>query len=169
MRKNHKLAGIIVIAISILILVLFYFFSGDSKTLQPSLKKTIDFTLSDLKGNEISLSGMKGKVVLLTFWSTRCRLCQKEVALLKKIHGIYDGKRVEILAVDVGESDFVVKRFKSDEGIAYRILLDREAFVARIYGVMGVPTDIIVDREGVVRYYGFGWPDNLEEIINSLL
>ncbi len=169
MRKNQKSAGIVIIVISILVLFLFYFFPGDSKIPQPSLKKAIDFTLPDLKGNEISLSEMKGKVVLLTFWSTRCPLCEKEVPLLNRIHSLYSRKEVEILSVDIGESDFVVERFKNKEGIAYRILLDREAFVARIYGVMGVPTDIIIDKEGVLRYYGFGWPDNLEEIINSLL
>lgn len=169
MRKNQKLAGIVIVSVSILVLFLFYFFSKDSRTLQPSRKKAIDFTLPDLKGNEVSLSEMKGKVVLLTFWSTRCPLCENEVVLLKKIHSLYSEKGVEILSVDIGESDFAVERFKNEEGIPYRILLDRQAFVARIYGVMGVPTDIIIDKEGVVRYYGFSWPKNLEEIIDSLL
>lgn len=132
--------------------------------------KAMDFTLPDLSGENVSLSEFENKkVVLLTFWRTGCDYCLQEIPILKEIYAKYNDKGVEILAVNVRESGERLNRFKERENIAYRILIDSERKVGRLYQVIGVPLDVIIDRGGRVRYYDFGWPDNLEEIIEGLL
>jgi len=130
--------------------------------------KAIEFSLPDLSDNLVSLSDFKDQVILLTFWTSRCPYCLREVPILKEIYKEY-AEKVKIISIVIGEDKESIKRFKEREKIPYLILLDREGEVSRLYKVLGVPTDIIIDRERNIRYYNFYWPKNLKEIIETLL
>jgi peroxiredoxin len=137
---------------------------------QGEFLRAMDFTLPDLSGNPVSLKDFEGKsVVLLVFWVSRCEICRGEVPLLNEIYDKYKDKGVEILAVNIGERQERVERFKNTEGIRYPVLLDSDRRVGRLYHVFGVPTEVIVDRQGNVRYYDFGVPYNWEEILEGLI
>ncbi|MCM8765366.1 MAG: TlpA family protein disulfide reductase [Candidatus Omnitrophica bacterium] len=128
-----------------------------------------DFLLPDLSGQLISLKSFPGRVILLTFWRTDCPYCRREIPILKRIQAKYNEKDVKVISVIIGEDPRSVDKFKQREEISYSILLDEDREVAHLYKVIGVPTDIIIDRAGKIVYYNFFWPKDLEEIIESLL
>lgn len=134
-----------------------------------SVLKAWEFSLSDLSGKRFSLNDFRNRVVLLTFWTSGCPFCIREIPILKEIHNKYSEKDLKIVSVVIGEDREHIKRFKTKEEIPYLILLDEEREVAHLYKVIGVPTDIIIDRQSNIKYYNFFWPKNLKEIIEGLL
>lgn len=138
-------------------------------TIEETVLKALDFNLPDTSGEMVSLKDFQNKVVLLTFWISECPFCIKEIPILKKIYTQYRDKDVEIISIATGESSARIQRVKNREAIPYPILLDEKKEVAYLYNIIGVPTDIIIDRKGNIRYYNFFWPNNLEEVIERLL
>ncbi len=107
-----------------------------------------DFALQDLSGKTRKLSDFKGKVVLLNFTTTWCPWCLKEIPTLKKLHERYKGSNFEFVSVYLQESRKKVSAFAEKHSLPYTILLDTEGKTASSYGVRGVPTKVIVDKEG---------------------
>ena len=128
-----------------------------------------DFFLPDFSGNFVSLKDSKGKVVLLTFWMSWCPYCVREIPILKEIYNSYPEEKVKIISVVIGEDKEPVEKIKNKLEIPYTILFDEEREVAQLYKIIGVPTDIIIDQKGKIRYYNFSWPKNLKKIIEDLL
>lgn len=112
-----------------------------------------DFTLMTLDGQEITLSKLTGKPVLLTFFLTTCSHCQAESASLNKVFNKYHvSKELQILAVAprMDSRENLVK-FIDEYQITYPILHDQENQVLKLYGVIAVPHNIFIDREGKVK------------------
>jgi len=129
-----------------------------------------ELTLEATDRTTVSLSDFRNKkAVLLSFFATWCPYCTEEVSALKRIHQQYAGRPFEILAVNVQESDSLVRSFMKRQGIPYTVLLDRDQSAARRFGLVGLPTTIIVDKEGRVRYCGNPLPDDFRRIIEPLL
>lgn len=131
--------------------------------------KAWEFSLSDLSGNTVSLRDFKNRVILLTFWMSKCPFCIRDIPILKNIYYKYPEEKVKIVSVVVNEDKESIKRFRDKEKIPYLILLDEDREASRLYEVIGVPTNIIIDQEENIKYYNFFWPSNLEEIIDNLL
>ena len=110
-----------------------------------------DFTLVDLAGKTWRLADQKGKVVLLDFTTTWCPWCVKDIPHLKKLSQKYQSNRnFEFVAVYLQESRQKVSSFARKKELPYRILLDLDGKVAAKYGVRGVPTKVVVDKDGNV-------------------
>jgi peroxiredoxin len=109
-----------------------------------------DFALKDLEGNNVRLSDYRGKVVLLNFTTTWCPQCRKIIPYLKELYGKYRSKGFEILNIDIQESTKRVSAFVARYEIPYRVLLDENAHVATLYGVVGVPSLILINRDGII-------------------
>jgi len=109
-----------------------------------------DFTLSDIKGNKVSLSDLKGHVVLVVFTTTWCPYCKREIPGLKKMYETYSQKGLEIVAVYIQESQQKVSAFASAYKLPYTILLDTSGMVARAYGIRGVPTKVLIGKDGII-------------------
>lgn len=111
-----------------------------------------DFTLLDLENKESSLSSLKGKSVVLFFWTTWCPFCRKE---LKELNGMYaDLKKdgIELLAIDTGEPLDKVDKFVKSYNLAFRVFLDKDMAVAESYEILGVPTYILIDKKGYIVF-----------------
>ena len=127
-------------------------------------KPAIDFTLRTIDGENIQLAAYRGKkVVHLIFWATWCPSCTMEVPKLKKLHQEAQDKPYEILAIDVGYNDSLpkVRQFQERYQLPYKIIFDESAGLALKYGVIGVPTHIIVNREGVIVSTFNQLPENI--------
>jgi len=113
-----------------------------------------DFTLQNLRGVPVSLGQYIGKKpVLLVFWATWCPHCNESVPEINRIHAESgNGKRLQILALDFLESPEKVDSFVRRKQVSYPVLLDRRGKVARTYRVVGIPTYILIDREGRIVY-----------------
>ena len=107
-----------------------------------------DFTLRDTNGNAVTLSSFRGKSpVLLTFWATWCGYCREEIPRLVKLKEKY-GDRLAVLGIDIEEPADKVAAMAAKLKVNYPQLLDMDGEVAGAYGVVGVPTLVLIDREG---------------------
>ncbi len=117
------------------------------------------FVLKNLEGQDVSLEShlKQNKAVLLNFWATWCPPCAEEIPDLIKLQEKHKGDAFTILGIDVAESDKKVGRFAKKMGINYPVLLDSRSEVAEEYGIVGIPTSLLVNQEGKVigKYYGF--------------
>ena len=119
-----------------------------------------NFMLRDLEGNVISLSQLKGKVVLLNFWATWCGPCRVEMPAMEQLYRTLPRGQFEILAVSTDPQGVAVTRpFQKQMGFTFPILHDSEYRVGLAYGARTIPITFMVDRQGVVRQKIFGARD----------
>lgn len=110
-----------------------------------------DFTLSTLKGEDISLSDYKGDIIFLNFWATWCPPCQKEMPSMQTLHEQMQGKPFTMLAVNLQEEKPTVEQFITNKGYTFPVLLDSSAQVGgAMYGVQSIPTTYIISKEGEI-------------------
>lgn len=118
--------------------------------------KVPNFTLPDMNDRQVSLSDLKGQVVILNFWATWCPPCRQEMpefnemdADLKK-----SGKAV-FLAINLTdgrrETKSKVSQFMTSNKYGFNVLLDTKQKAAGIFSIRGIPTTIVIDRDGVLH------------------
>ncbi|HUF52998.1 MAG TPA: TlpA disulfide reductase family protein [Dehalococcoidia bacterium] len=110
-----------------------------------------DFLLESLDGQEVRLSGLRGKAVVINFWATWCKPCRQEIPQLIAAYNRYRGDGLEILGVNLQEAKSIIKPFAEDYGMNFPIPIDRTGAVANEYRLLGVPTTYFIDRQGIVR------------------
>jgi len=106
-----------------------------------------DFELPLLSGGQVSLSGLRGKVVFLNFWATWCPPCRSEMPSLERLYRRYKDKGLAFLAVDLGEDRDGVAAFVRQNAFSFPVAID-PGEAARDYGIRSIPTTFILDREG---------------------
>lgn len=130
-----------------------------------------DFTLNNLLGERISLSQLKGKLILLNFWATWCGPCQQEIPELEAFHEEYKGKGVLVLAVNLREDKSKVAAFAKENKMNLMVLLDSEGRVGEAYGIVGIPTTFFIDQDLIIRdsILGSTFKSRLVEKVSPLL
>lgn len=132
-----------------------------------------DFTVSGLSGEQIRLSDLRGKVVLLNFWASWCPPCKDEMPSLVDLNRAMAGKNFQMLAVSIdrGGKD-TIREFLGKNGINLPVFFDPQGKVMKAYGVLRVPETFIIDGKGIVRKKIIGplhWSDqSVIGIIESL-
>lgn len=91
---------------------------------------------------------VKGKVVLLQFWTTWCPYCRREQSLVDSIDKEFAGKGVVVLAIDVAESKKKVKQYLQDTPRSCRIVLTEDTNLAAMYQANSYPIYVVIDRDG---------------------
>ncbi len=109
-----------------------------------------DFILEDLDGEKVRLVDQRGKVVLLVFSTTWCPHCREMPPYLNELHREYAGRGLVIFNIDIQEHPKKVRSYAASQGIKYRILLDAKAETATFYEVRGVPSLILIDKDGTI-------------------
>lgn len=131
------------------------------------------FTLADFKGQSHSLSDYKGKIVLINFWASWCPPCIHEMPALKKLKQNLADKPFEILAINVGEKKYKVRKFSKVIKLDLPVLLDTSSSTFDNWSVKTLPTSFLVDATGTIRYRVLGNPgwDNAAstDIIDKLI
>lgn len=108
-----------------------------------------DFELTTLTGETVRLSDFKGSPVLLTFGATWCPDCRKEAPILNKLHE--EKPELVILLVDSKENAEIVQQYAEQMGITHPILLDSDGEVMELYQVFAIPTELFIDKDGVIQ------------------
>ena len=130
------------------------------------------FSLPRADSNEeVSLESLRGKVVLLDFWSTSCGPCIRLMAELEVIHRQIDADDLVILGINTeGAPPQLIREFAQAQGVQYTMLLDDER-VSAAYQVQTLPTIYLIDREGNIRWsrVGFISHEQLSEVIRGLI
>lgn len=114
-----------------------------------------DFTLPTLEDGNITLSSMKGKVVLLNFWQVNCPPCVEEMPWLEAAARQYDGQAY-VVAVGIAVDAEGARDFVGEGDLQMIVPLDMQAQAAAKYSVGYTPTTFFIDRAGVVRYVKVG-------------
>lgn len=117
-----------------------------------------DYGARTLDADSISLADLRGQVVLLNVWATWCPPCREEIPVLQALHEEHAGEGLRVVGVSVdaaGEGE-AVRRFVDDYGVTFEIWLDPRERVSSIFRTAGVPTTLLIDREGrlVWRHLG---------------
>lgn len=130
------------------------------------------FELARLDGGQTRFPGQfRGQVVAVRFWADWCPFCESEMRAIEPIYRSYRDQGLVILAVNVRQDRSTAAAFIDKLGISYTTLLDTAGDVARQYGVLGLPTTFMVDREGRLhaRIIGESTPEVFEAVVRELL
>ncbi len=128
-----------------------------------------DFSLKTPEGKTVKLSAYKGKVVLVSFWATWCPYCVKEIPDLIALYAKAGGKDFEIISIDIQEKQDAVKDFISKNGIKHTVIIDPSGETAQAYKVVGIPTNVLIDKAGNVVFNQNELPADLEKTIGELI
>jgi peroxiredoxin len=116
-----------------------------------------NFTLKSIDGKNIKLSELSGNVVLINFWASWCGPCLQEMPLLNAIHQKYEPLGFTVLGVNVEENSANARAFLAERGVDFPILLDSKNQVSKLYDVVAMPTTVVVDRDGNMRFLHKGY------------
>ncbi|MBF0557866.1 MAG: redoxin domain-containing protein [Nitrospirae bacterium] len=110
-----------------------------------------DFTLTDLHGSKVSLSGLRGNVVIMNFWATWCGPCKAEMPSLHNLYTEYKSKGLAVVAISIDATEKPVISFIEQKKLAFPVLIDKNKEVYfDSYAGMGLPETFIIDRKGIV-------------------
>jgi peroxiredoxin len=136
----------------------------DDKLIRTSLldKPAPPFTARALDGTAgTTLADLRGRVVLIDFWATWCGPCTTQFPHLNQWHQQYAAKGLHILGLSDEEAD-LVREYVAAEKLQYPIALDPDDRIRAAYFVPGMPTTVVIDKTGVVRYVSVGTVDPAE-------
>ena len=115
------------------------------------------FTLTSLSGQQGALSQYKGQVVMVNFWATWCGPCQQEMPLLDQMYKKYKPAGFTLIGVNVDKEAPAVKELLARKPVTFPVLLDPANQVSKAYHVDEMPSSVIIDRKGEIRYIHRGY------------
>lgn len=129
-----------------------------------------DFTLKNIKGEDVTLSSLRGKYIVLDFWGSWCGWCIKGIPEMKKMYAKYQ-KQLEVVGIACRDSEEVWKKSVADNKLPWTNLLNGngENDVTVTYAIKGYPTKIILDSEGKIVKTILGESPEFYTTIDSLM
>jgi peroxiredoxin len=132
-----------------------------------------EFSGRTLAGGTVSLSGLRGKVVLLNFWASWCVECRGEMPGFDRLHRRLAPRGLAVLGINSREGAETVRRYAAELGLALPLVLDPDGRIGRRYGVIALPTTFLVGRDGQAHGLAIGpreWDGAAaERVIGTLL
>lgn len=135
------------------------------------------FSASAMDGTQYDLNELRGSVVVLTFWSTKCYICQQEFPKMNQMVRSFDNKKVVFLSLTMENEEKVQSFLKSNQVAAtvvpnsFGVLLQYADRNRRGYIDMGFPSYFVIDQQGVLQHHSSGWDKTgqLSLTINNLI
>jgi thiol-disulfide isomerase/thioredoxin len=165
------------------------YISSLKKATEPHLKKRIksaminkpfnSFALKDLNGNRFDLKELRGKIVVIDFWATWCQPCKDAFPGLKAVVEQYhEDKSVKFLFIDTWENlknpESSIQSFMVQNNYPFTVLLDdydsngKHRVIAKQLDVNALPTQIIVGKDGMIKFKDEGYPGTLQQLQQEL-
>ena len=124
-------------------------------------------------GKTIELASLRGKVVYVDFWASWCVPCRVSFPLLNELRAELGDQGFEVMAINVDEDTADALGFLEELPVDYLVVWDEDSVMMQTYGIIGMPTGFLIDREGVVRkvHQGFRKSDGpklRQEVIELL-
>lgn len=142
----------------------------DATTLVKAGDTAPDFTVEMFDGEKITLSSLRGKVVLLNFWATWCPPCRQELARVQTdIIDRFQGRNFVFLPVSRGETRDAVAAFRDKQGYAFPMGLDPEQHIYGLYASNYIPRNFLIDADGKTVLASVGYePEEFDALIASI-
>lgn len=142
--------------------------SADAASIAPGAPAPA-FQLHSSASTDVSLSDLKGQVVLINFWASWCGPCRQEMPVLEQLYKKYKSAGFTLVGVNVEPKSADAEGFLKSTPVSFPVLFDPESKVSRLYEVTGMPSTVIVDRTGKVRYIHHGYkPGEESEYIDQI-
>jgi peroxiredoxin len=131
-----------------------------------------DISLPSVNGEELSLSSLKGKVVLIDFWASWCGPCRKEMPNVVKAYAKFKDKGFEIFGVSLDQDKARWEEAIAKDGITWPQVSDLKQWsssVVRLYNIQGIPYTVLIDRQGKILAKNLRGPElesKLLEVLN---
>lgn len=130
-------------------------------------------SLPNVKGGAASLADFKGKVVLVDFWASWCGPCRQSFPWMNKLQSQYKSDGLEVIAINLDQEADLATEFLQEVPAQFTVLLDTDAQLPGEYGVMGMPSSYLIDRNGKIRAQHIGFHSDrvngYEDTIKALL
>lgn len=110
----------------------------------------IDFDLQNLDDQQRTLADYRGQIVFLNFWATWCPPCVEEMPSMQRLADEFENDGLAMVAVNIQENPATVGQFMVEHQLSFEVLLDRQGRAGQSYGVRGLPTTVILGRDGSV-------------------
>ncbi len=127
------------------------------------------WTLYSTEGKKMSLSEMRGKVVLLDFSFISCAACMLSIRPVNELHEKYKNKNVAIISLNHIDSPDAIKRFVKKYNLQYPVYIDNGGAISKLYNVYGGPYFYFIDKEGKIANVFPGYSDDFEEKTSSVI
>jgi peroxiredoxin len=139
-------------------------FSGIAGASQKTLdgSQAPNFTLKSRSGKNLKLSDFRGQVVMLNFWASWCGPCRTEMPILEKMYKRYSKLGFVILGVNTEQDTSKANAYLRDIKVSFPILYDTDSKVSKLYKNRAMPTTIMIDRNGKMRYMHEGYKSGYE-------
>ena len=105
---------------------------------------------------QVSMTGLRGKVVVVNFWATWCLECHGEMPVLERLHRELASQGLVIVGVNVREKTDTVQRYAKELGLTFPLVLDPDGKINALYGVVGLPATFLVGRDGRAVAFAIG-------------
>lgn len=132
-----------------------------------------DFTLKSLEGSNLRLEEYRGQVVLINFWASWCGPCRQEMPLLDRLHQRYVDTGFAVLGINVEGEVAPAQELIDKVPVTFPVLIDEGQLVSELYKLEAMPSTVVVDRDGVVRYIHRGYKPGDEakyvEVVKELI
>ena len=119
--------------------------------------RAADFRLDARGGKQLALNELRGQVVMINFWATWCGPCRQEMPLLEQMHKKYQPMGFTLVGINVEEDSSGAEAWLQKTPVTFPILFDRQNRVSKLYNVSGMPSSVLIDRKGNVRYLHRGY------------
>jgi len=121
-----------------------------------------DFSLSSRSGETISLAALRGDVVMINFWATWCGPCREEMPHLEALYQRYRNLGFTLLGVNVEDDRAGAEQWLEERPVSFPILFDPQHQVSELYDVIAMPSTVLVDRKGNLRFLHHGYQPGYE-------
>ena len=132
-----------------------------------------DFTLRGADGRNVRLDELRGQVVLVNFWATWCGPCREEMPRLETLYEKYHKSGFVLLGVNVDDDPHVALATAAKLNVSFPVLLDTDKKVSKLYDLNTMPSTVVIDRDGKMRFlhrgYRAGTEADYEQQIRGLL
>ncbi len=179
-KKSNKSLWLMLALIVVIVAVIFLLPAGEtpkeaetqteSTTLVKAGDTAPDFTVELFDGSQVTLSSLRGKVVLLNFWATWCPPCRQELTRVQEdIIDRFAGKPFVFLPVSRGEKRETVAAFREKTGYTFPMGLDSARTVYDRYASNYIPRNFLIDKEGKVVLATVGYDDGeFDDLIRTI-
>lgn len=124
--------------------------------------KAPDFTLKSNSGKNIRLSDLRGQVVMINFWASWCGPCRQEMPILDQLYKRYSKLGFTLIGVNVEQDSGKANAYLKDIPVSFPILYDTANQTSKLYNINAMPTTVMVDRNGNMRFIHHGYKPGYE-------